>query len=658
MSEVDRDLVKISEKEFITLKDGVKLATRIWLPYNACESQQVAAVFEFLPYGKRDGTTCRDEITYQHFAKHGYAGVRVDMRGYGESTGLALDEYVKQEQDDALECIEWITCRPWCNGRVGMMGISWGGFNSLQVAARQPEALKAIIAVCFTDDRFADDIHYKGGAMLSDNVKWAMCMALVNSLPPDPLVSDDWLANWINRLSHLGPAAETWLQNQTRGDYYKQGSICEDYTKVQVPSLLIGGYADGYTNSVQRTFDNIQCPKRAIVGPWVHLYPHLATPGPLWGFCTEAVNWWDHWLKDPQVQCDGDKFITYIQRNVPVPCPAEVEGRWVENPRSTKQTFYLSEGTLSNNCQGDSVIDICSSEVCGQQIITHFPTSLSTISMEQSPDDKLSCIFDTPPFEAEVDYVGRPSVTLLLASDKPVANVFLRLCVVSADQSRMVAYTGVNLNMTDDFSSVVKMQVGVFKKVTAKLDFIGESVKIGQRLRLSLSTSCFPMFIPNPEHTTVSLDLSGCCLDMPLLTSATPLAEAIPVVTDCKRNPVSINKPASYQRTTKTNDSGELVVTTTDTSGEIIFLEHGLVTERASEYTDTISPDDPTTARLHAVEKLCWSRGDDWKVNVHCKLDFTMDRECFHTHETRVAEYNGEVVFTRSYESHVQRNGH
>ncbi|MGX9080779.1 CocE/NonD family hydrolase, partial [Klebsiella pneumoniae] len=86
------------------------------------------------------------------------------------------DEYLLQEQDDALEVIDWLCQQPWCDGNLGMMGISWGGFNSLQVAARQPEALKAIITLCSTDDRYADDIHYKGGNLLLENFGWAATM--------------------------------------------------------------------------------------------------------------------------------------------------------------------------------------------------------------------------------------------------------------------------------------------------------------------------------------------------------------------------------------------------------------------------------------------------------------------------------------------------
>src|SRR5690625_4941216 len=155
------------------MSDGTRLAARIWLPVDA-EQNPVPAILEYIPYRKNDFTAIRDSLRHPYFAGHGYASVRVDMRGSGDSDGLLLDEYLKQEQDDAIEVIEWLGKQPWCTGAVGMIGKSWGGFNGLQVAARQPEGLKTVVTLCSTDDRYADDVHYRGGAILgADMLYWA-----------------------------------------------------------------------------------------------------------------------------------------------------------------------------------------------------------------------------------------------------------------------------------------------------------------------------------------------------------------------------------------------------------------------------------------------------------------------------------------------------
>src|SRR6202158_2917049 len=194
--------VREIENVFIPLKDGTRLAARIWLPADA-ETNPVPAILEYLPSRTRDGTAPRDALTHPYFAAHGYAGVRVDIRGTGESDGVMLDEYLKQEQDDCLEVLEWRAAQPWCNGACGMIGISWGGFNGLQVAARRPPALKAIISLCSTDDRYADDIHFMGGALLRENLTWGSTMFSHQTRPPDPaLVGERWRAMWMERLEN------------------------------------------------------------------------------------------------------------------------------------------------------------------------------------------------------------------------------------------------------------------------------------------------------------------------------------------------------------------------------------------------------------------------------------------------------------------------
>jgi uncharacterized protein len=172
---------QVIDNEWITLSDGVRLAAKIWLP-DVSIIDPVPAVFEFLPYGKRYYTHLRDESNYPMFASAGIAGVRVDLRGCGESEGVMDGEYTEQEINDACEVIEWISKQRWCNGSVGMMGISWGGHNSLQVAAVRPPALKAIISVCATTDRYNDYIHYKNGCHLHTSLYWSNTMLVYQGM--------------------------------------------------------------------------------------------------------------------------------------------------------------------------------------------------------------------------------------------------------------------------------------------------------------------------------------------------------------------------------------------------------------------------------------------------------------------------------------------
>ena len=214
------------------------------------------------------------------------------MRGSGESDGILEDEYLKIEQDNALEVLEWITAQPWCSGNTGIIGISWGGFNGLQIAARRPSSLKAIVTIASTDDRYSDDIHYMGGVMINDNMSWGATMFAFNSRPPDPaIVGDRWRELWMSRLQANDPWALNWLEHQRRDVFWQHGSVCEQYEDIECAVYAVGGWADGYSNAVPRLLANLKSPCKGLVGPWAHKYPHFARPGPRIGFLQDTLRW-------------------------------------------------------------------------------------------------------------------------------------------------------------------------------------------------------------------------------------------------------------------------------------------------------------------------------------------------------------------------------
>ncbi len=218
----------------IPMPDGCRLSARVWLPEDAT-ANPVPAVLEYIPYRKRDGTTPRDEMMHPYVAGHGYACVRVDMRGNGDSQGLMDDEYSQQEMDDAVAVIDWLSRQPWCSGSVGMMGKSWGGFNCLQAAWNGHPALKAVVSVCSTTDRFADDIHFKGGCLLGENFGWGAVMLSYSSRPADPLLRNDWRDDWLRRLEAQPWMAPVWAAHQTRDAYWKHGSVGRTGRATQCP---------------------------------------------------------------------------------------------------------------------------------------------------------------------------------------------------------------------------------------------------------------------------------------------------------------------------------------------------------------------------------------------------------------------------------------
>ena len=298
--------VRVVDHVWIPMPDGIRLGARIWLPADA-EDDPVPAILEYIPYRKGDGTAVRDHPRHAYFAGHGYAVLRVDIRGSGESGGILHDEYLPQEQDDALEILRWIAAQPWCTGAVGMFGISWGGFNGLQVAAHAPPELKTVISLCSTDDRYADDVHYRGGSVLAlEMLSWGASMLSFNAIPPDPAVAGEgWRELWLERIDSVDPYEHEWLRHQRRDDYWKQGSVCEDYAAIECPVYAIGGWADGYSEAVFRLVKGLGPPSKGLLGPWSHAFPDDVEPGPAIGFLQECLRWWDRWLKGVDTGCRG-----------------------------------------------------------------------------------------------------------------------------------------------------------------------------------------------------------------------------------------------------------------------------------------------------------------------------------------------------------------
>ena len=255
----------------------------------------------------------------------------------GDSDGIIEDEYLPQEQEDAIDVIAWLAEQPWCTGAVGMLGISWGGFNGLQVAARRPPALKAVISMCASDDRYADDVHYVGGCVLAvDMLPWAATMLTGNALPPDQAVGGRRLARrrGCERIERTPPFIEAWLAHQRRDDYWRQGSVCEDYEAIDVPVYAIGGWADGYTNAIPRLIEGLPGPRKGLIGPWSHAFPQDGAPGPAIGFLQECLRWFDQHLKgiDTGIM-DEPRLRVWMQEPVaPATHHTQRPGRWVSEP--------------------------------------------------------------------------------------------------------------------------------------------------------------------------------------------------------------------------------------------------------------------------------------------------------------------------------------
>ena len=519
--------ISVIEHALIPLSDGVTLSAMIWLPEDA-EANPVPAILEYLPYRKRDGTTERDALNHPYFAGHGYGSVRVDIRGSGDLEGVLKGEYLKQEQDDALEVLAWIAAQPWCTGSIGMIGISWGGFNGLQIAARRPPELKAVISLCSTDDRYADDIHFMGGCLLVDKFAWGSTMFAINATPPDPaLVGDKWREMWMDRLEGSGFWLEEWHRRQRRDDFYKHGSIAEDYSAIQCPVYLVGGWADGYSNAIFRMLDNLHCPRKGLVGPWAHKYPNFALPGPQIGFLQECLRWWDKWLKGIETGIMDEPMLrTWINDPVrPNPFNAEKPGRWVaeENwpsPRIGSSAWPLGPGTLGQPGVRPSevALTICSPQTVGLAAGKWCPYGLDADQPgDQREEAGGSLVFDTELLAEPMEILGAPVLHLDVASDRPNAFVAATLSEVLPDGSATrLTYGILNLTHRDGHEDLKPLEPGKRYTVRIRMNECGQRIGSGNRLRLAISTAYWPIVWPSPELVTLTVTAGVSSLELPV----------------------------------------------------------------------------------------------------------------------------------------------
>ena len=653
------------ENAWITLSDGVKLAARIWMPEGA-GSNPVPAILEYLPYRKRDGTAVRDTQTHPYFAAHGYACIRVDIRGYGESDGLINDEYAKQEQDDGLEIIDWIVAQPWCDGKVGMMGISWGGFNGLQIAARQPEALKAIITLCSTDDRYADDIHYKGGAMLMENIGWAATMFSYSTAPPDPmLVGDDWLPIWKNRLENMPFLLEPWMAHQSRDEQWQHGSICEDYGSIKAAVYCITGWADAYTNSIPRMMEHLQCPKKALVGPWLHKYPHFARPEPRIGFLQEALRWWDYWLKDIDTGIMDEPACTfYLQDNVAPQSSYDFrEGQWIqtqnwpdESKVVTQQWSLTSQGLstdnhiLANEVKIDSPLTtgVHGGEYMALWFGPDFPT-------DQRRDDAMSVCFDSQPLEADLKILGNPKLLLKVSSDKSCGQLTARLSDVAPDgKVTRVTYGMINLSNRDALDMVQDVVAGEVYEIELQLDFIAQTIPQGHTLRIALSSSYFPLLWTSPEKAAITLMPTSQSLQLPLFNgSETPNPFESPVSAESEK--ITMLRETSNKRVICEDvGSGLVSVEIEDDFGRILFDQHGLYVDQIAQEYYRAHPDDPNQTRAYTKWQHKTGR-DDWEVSSSTEITVTCDKDNFYIEAELIAQHGDQLAHQQKWSKTITR---
>lgn len=661
--------VRLIELVWIPMRDGTRLAARLWLPVDA-EQHPVPGLLEYIPYRKNDGTAKRDALRHPYLAGHGYACLRVDARGSGDSDGLLLDEYLPQELEDGVDVIAWMAAQPWCTGAVGMFGKSWGGFNALQIAALRPPALKALITFYSTDDRYTDDIHYLGGCMFGhDHLAWASTMLAYNARPPDPrFVGDRWREMWLQRLEKTPPYLETWLRHQRRDAFWKHGSVNEDYGAIECAVLAVGGWADGYTNAVPRLLAGLKCPRQGLIGPWAHQYPETSVPGPAIGMLQESLRWWDHWLKGIDTGIMAAPMLrAYLQESAPASPLHEVRaGRWVAEAAwppmyATTQRLYLRDGSLTPTPSpaGRGEYTIRGSQLCGLDAGVYYSMSVpGDEPPDQRAEDGLSLCFDSAPMDGAQDVLGFPALTLHCAADKPQALVAVRLCdVAPTGESTLVSRGLLNLTHRAGHEDPQPLAPGERYVVKVSLRFTGHSIRPGHRWRVAISPTYFPWAWPSPEPVTLTV-FADSCFELPVrppreedetLRPFGPPETAAPLAFDELR-PEARRRWVSRDAVTQRAE----LIDHLD-GGAFRIHDNGLVYSDVAEHRWAITEGDPLSAEARSAFTITIERGE-WRTRIETKSSLRADRTHWHVYN-QVTAFEGQTqVFSRAHTANLPRD--
>ncbi len=634
------------------MADGVRLSARLWIPTGL---EPVPAVLEYIPYRKSDSYRAHDDAWGPTLASYGIAYVRVDVRGSGDSEGVLTDEYTDLELDDGCAIIAWLATQGWCSGQVGMRGLSWGGINTLQIAARRPPALKAIMPMGCLDDRYTDDAHYIGGALGHTNFQWGIGFKVVMAGPPDPaVVGAAWEAMWRARLEATPPILKTWLQHQTYDAYWRRGSIREDWGAIQVPTYIVAGWQDTYSSPVGRLLAGLQCPRKALIGPWGHTYPWSAQPHGL-DWAHEEVRWWAHWLKGEDTGIMDEPMLRAFMpyRAASEVVPDEIPGRWIAEaawpPKTTEQVLYLIGAALSDQAGPPETATYVGDHILG---LTK-PEWLDRPPVEQSPDDARSLVFRTSALTDDLEILGAPVLKLRLSADRPVAKLAARMLEITAEgESWLVSYGLMNLTHRRSHAEPEALIRGEAFDVDIPLAAIAHRFRAGSRIGLAISESLWPLVWPSPEIVTLTLTLGAAStLTLPRRpVEAEPAAFDIPEIhappSDRARRPTAVTEPIS---------PGVYRIELDSPPTPIVLKSTGTTLGRGRVEVSEIAEDDPNSCVWTHRASSSWKRGD-WNCAVEAACELRSTAEDFILTESLTARRSDDVIFERTTESRIKRH--
>ena len=654
------------EEVRIPMKDGVKLAADIWRPEEG--SGPFPVLLEYLPYRKTEARGGSSRL-YSYFVRHGFVVARVDIRGTGNSEGVLIPyEYSEIEQRDGEEVIAWLAAQPFSNGNVGMFGISWGGFNSIHMAMRRPPALKAIIAVDATDDLYQDDVHFMDGIIHVDS--WEMSQDLANAVPgaPDYVFDERYFADRFDQ----PPWMLTYKAQQRDGPFWDRTALNKRYESIAIPVFMIGGWYDGYRDSIPRMLEHLKAPTKAIVGAWDHTYPDEPYPKPGFDWRHEAVRWFDQWLKGKDTGIMKEPRLAVYVRNWHPPGPylEEAPGRWRYEDgwpiaRIRNRVLHPRSDRSLADAPGVEAVDR----------LRYVPTTgveaggpvmwWGDVAPDQRPTDAFSLVYDTPPLDEDVEILGLPKAMLKVEADAPHIDWFARLNDVAPDGTvTQVAGAGMNGAHRISARDPKAIVPGEPFPLQIEMHFTSWVFPKGHRIRLAVSNAQWPMLWPTPYPATTSLYLGsdGSRLLLPVVppdSTKGPAPSYLPIPPKEAPLPgyeaIAMETPSAYGEISSVDRNprtGKATVVATNNSAHRFPWGEERNTEKITHEAEDGKPEKASVRGEYSTEVKLPGRVLRWESVVV----FSSDRQNFHYSGTRKIFENGKLVREKNWEKNFPRD--
>ncbi|MCJ7467248.1 MAG: CocE/NonD family hydrolase [Maribacter sp.] len=647
----------------IPMRDGIQLAADLYIPLFAKGDGRFPILLEYLPYRKDEGRGNRFPL-FSYFINNGYIVARVDIRGTGRSEGRLVDgEYSEQEQLDGEQVIDWLSKQEFSTGKVGMFGISWGGFNALHMAMRHPPALKTIISLMSTDDIYQDDVHFIDGMMHID--AYEIGQDLANALPgaPDFKIDEDYFKNRFD--------TEPWLlkykRQQTDGPFWNRASLNEDYSRIDIPTFIIGGWYDGYRDFIPRMLQHADVPVKAILGPWNHTWPNWASPEPAIEWRERAVSWLDYWLKDVNTGIMEEPQLYYYQRNWHAPGTDldTIPGSWRESEGwpQTRDTLLLLQADHQLGMQHGPF----------QHSLEYKPTAGIEASgsvmwwgdwaPDQKGADKNSLVYDSAPMQKEVEIIGYPEVTLQTSTNAPAANWLVRLSDIAPD-GRVTQITGAGFNATHYKSAEnpVPLVSDSLYTLHIQLHVTSWTFQKGHKIRLAINNAQWPMIWPTPYQMTTTIhatNLASSSLLLPLgPKNASPMRKPFlkpvvdPILPGYRSLAAETVSGFAEMNGVQRDESTQTTTVIATNSGRDQYPWG--IEEYTEEITHEVSDKHPSEGQVHSTYTTTIAEKDQ-QLKLTGQLHFYSDTDDYFYEYTRILEKDGRLVRKKTWNEKIPR---